>query len=110
VPAIYASDFESLKTSGNITFNGKLSGVYGTDVYPAFDINVGIDKGMFQYPDLPLQLQNVMMKLNIQNPKSDLDFTIVDLSQLHFELGQEKFDAKLLVKNPNERSISGCHA
>jgi uncharacterized protein involved in outer membrane biogenesis len=24
VPAIYASDFESLKTSGNITFNGKL--------------------------------------------------------------------------------------
>jgi hypothetical protein len=61
---------------------------------------VGIDKGMFQYPDLPLPLQNVMMKLNIQNPKSDLDFTIVDLSQLHFELGQEKFDAKLLVKTP----------
>jgi hypothetical protein len=100
VPAIYASDFESLKTSGNITFNGKLNGIYGTDVYPAFDINVGIDKGMFQYPDLPLPLQNVMMKLNIQNPKSDLDFTIVDLSQLHFELGQEKFDAKLLVKTP----------
>ncbi len=99
VPAVYYSDFEKLKASGNMNFNGIFKGSYGEESMPAFNINLGIDNGYFKYPDLPVPLNNVNLDLNLNSPDEDMAHLIVDLKKLHFELDKEPFDARMLIKN-----------
>lgn len=100
VPAIYTEGYEDLKTAGNMTFNGLVQGTYTDDQYPAFDFNLKVNDGMFKYPDLPTGLNNVNLDLLVNNEDRELDKTVVNLSKLHFELGEEPFNAHLLLKTP----------
>ena len=100
IPAIFMKDFESLKTSGKMAFNGNIDGVYNAVSMPAFDFNLNVDQGMFQYPDLPAAVNNVNLKLKVSSKDGNPDHTVVNLSKLHFELDKEPFDAHMLVKTP----------
>jgi hypothetical protein len=100
IPVIYAKDFEDLSASGKVNFNGALKGIYGGESIPAFTINLGIDQGMFKYPDLPTSVNNVNIDLNLNNPDGIIDHTIVHLKKMHVELGKEAFDARVLLKTP----------
>lgn len=100
IPAIYARDFAQLKSSGQFALKGEVKGVYAEDRYPAFNLQLQITDGMFQYPQLPSAVQNVDLNLFVNNPGGDLDNTVIDLKQLHVEMGRDPFDASLLVKTP----------
>lgn len=50
---------------------------------------------MFQYPTLPVGVNNVNVDLTINNPDGIPDHTAIDLNRMHVELGREPFDAKL---------------
>ncbi|MBT3303642.1 MAG: AsmA family protein [Bacteroidetes bacterium] len=100
IPVVYAKDFEGLSASGDVNFNGKLKGVYGGESIPAFNINLGINKGMFKYPDLPAAINNVFIDLQIDNPDGIIDHTVVNLKKMHVELDKEPFDASVLLKTP----------
>ncbi|MCB0504014.1 MAG: AsmA family protein [Cyclobacteriaceae bacterium] len=110
IPAMYATDFEGLKASGTVDFNTSLKGMYTDEKMPAFNVHLGINDGMFQYPDLPTAVSNVQMKLDIDNADGNIDNTKVDLSKFHMELGKNPIDAMLKVGNlidyPVETSIS----
>ena len=54
VPAVYAHDFDKVKTSGTIAVNAKIKGEYGDNAFPALAVNAKVDNAAFQYPDLPL--------------------------------------------------------
>jgi hypothetical protein len=100
IPAIYTKDFSTLKTSGNLAFDGFVKGKMGDKVMPAFGLNLSINNGMFQYPALPTAVNNVLVDLKVTNPDGNLDHTVVNLSKMHVELGTEPFDAKMLLKTP----------
>jgi hypothetical protein len=100
VPAVYAKDFAAVKTSGKLALNGVVKGTYNDKKIPAFTLNLLVENGMFKYPDLPVAVNNVKVKLKVSNPDGIDDHTIVDLSEFHVELGQEPFDATLLLKTP----------
>ena len=110
IPAMYATDFDGLKASGTVDFNTGLKGMYTEDKMPAFNVHLGINDGMFQYPDLPTAVSNVQMKLDIDNADGNIDNTKVDLSKFHMELGNNPIDAMLKIDNlvdyPLETSIS----
>lgn len=100
IPAVYKQDFEKIKTSGQATFNGFVKGTYGPQQLPAYDVNLGVKDGFFQYPDLPEPVKNIQLDMHISNPDGKMDNTVVDISKGHLEMANEPFDFKLLFKNP----------
>ncbi|MEE4178106.1 MAG: AsmA-like C-terminal region-containing protein [Bacteroides sp.] len=100
IPAVYTEDFSALKTSGSMELEGFVKGTYNDDETPGFGLKLGIQDGMFQYPDLPASVSNVQLRLNVDNPGKDLDLTVVDLPVLKMNLGGNPLDAKLTLKTP----------
>jgi len=100
IPAIYTKDFAALKAAGQIELQGEAKGVYRENRLPAFNLQLLVNNGMFQYPQLPAAVNNVNLDLSVNNPGGDPDQTTIHLKNLHVELGREPFDANLLVLTP----------
>lgn len=100
VPAIYQNDFNKIKTSGKAIFNGFVKGEYNSVKIPAYNINLNVEDGFFQYPDLPQPVKNINIAMKVDNPDGVTDNTVVDISKGHIEFGSDPFDFKLLLKKP----------
>jgi hypothetical protein len=100
VPAVYKTDFDKIKTSGNANFDGYVKGNYNAVQMPAFGINLGVKDGFFQYPDLPKPVKNIQIALKVSNPDGVPDHTIVDMPTGHLEMDNAPVDLRLLVKTP----------
>jgi uncharacterized protein involved in outer membrane biogenesis len=100
VPALYRSDFESIKTGGTAAFGGWVKGTYSPAQMPAYDVTATVANGSFQYPDLPQPVKNIAIDLHLSNPDGIADHAVVDLSKGHVEMGGAPFDFHLLFKNP----------
>ncbi|MBS1598112.1 MAG: hypothetical protein JST75_07785 [Bacteroidetes bacterium] len=100
IPAIYAKDFAGIKTSGQAIFNGFVKGIYDSKHIPAYNINLDIKNGFFQYPDLPKPVKNINVALKVDNPDGVTDHTVVNIPQGHIEMDDAPFDFHLLLKNP----------
>ena len=94
VPAIYLSEeFEKLKTSGSFSFGGFVKGDLSDITIPKFDVALKINDGFFQYPDLPAAVSDVLVDLEIKNTEGVVDYTKIDLNQLHLMLADNPVDA-----------------
>lgn len=100
VPGIFMKDFADLKTSGTLKLDGYAKGVFSDVAIPGFGLNLVVENGMFQYPDLPAAVKNVNINTKINNPGGDVDFTVVDVSRFHIEMANNPFDFTLLLKSP----------
>jgi uncharacterized protein involved in outer membrane biogenesis len=100
VPAVYAHDFDKLKTSGSFTVSGRVKGEYGDSAFPAFQLVAKVNNAAFQYPDLPLPVRDVVMDLAVSNPGGSADSTVVKLDRFHLLLGKNPVDAGLVLKTP----------
>lgn len=100
VPAIYKNDFKDIKTGGTASFKGFVKGRYSPQQLPAYDINLGVKDGFFQYPDLPQPVKNIQLAAHLVNPDGVMDHAVVDISKGHLEMGGEPFDFRLVFKNP----------
>ncbi len=100
IPAVYKNDFDKIKTSGSALFNGFVKGTYSPTQLPAYDVNLEVKDGFFQYPDLPKPVKNIQVAMHLSNVDGQLDNTVVDISKGHLEMDNEPFDFKLLFKNP----------
>ncbi|MDE0771131.1 MAG: AsmA-like C-terminal region-containing protein [Salibacteraceae bacterium] len=108
IPAVYMTDFESIKTDGNFSLDGMAKGkMIGNDL-PAFNLNLKVDNGRFQYPDLPKSAENINIDLNVKNPGGSDDNTVVNLKNFHVELADNPIDMRMLVKTPvSDADIDG---
>jgi hypothetical protein len=111
VPALYAKDFESIKTAGNLQLDFFMKGRM-TDVnYPAFCLKLLVDNAMFRYPALPESVKDINIHLNISNPGGSLDKTLVDLSKFHFNMAGNPFDLTAYVSTPmSDPEVKGTAA
>lgn len=100
VPAVYKTDFAKIKTSGKAIFGGFVKGIYSNDRMPAYNIDLGVSDGFFQYPDLPLPVKAINLTMNVSNPDGVTDHTVVNIPKAHIELDNEPFDFRVLVKTP----------
>ncbi|MFH1321888.1 MAG: AsmA-like C-terminal region-containing protein [Bacteroidota bacterium] len=100
IPAVYATDFEDVKTAGKLALNGYAKGKYTDTALPAFGINLLVENAMFQYPDLPKAVDNINIKVNISNPGGSEDNTVIDVSKFHVELAGNPVDIHLMLKTP----------
>jgi hypothetical protein len=100
VPAVYKKDFDKIKTSGKAILNGFVKGTYSPVQIPAYTLNLGVENGFFQYPDLPAPVQNINLAVQVSNPDGITDNTVVDIQKAHIEFGKDPFDFHLLLKKP----------
>jgi hypothetical protein len=100
IPAVYKQDFSAIKTSGQAIFTGFIKGTYSPHELPAYDVNLEVKDGFFQYPDLPKPVKNIQLAMHVANPDGQADHAVIDISKGHLEMDNEPFDFKLLFKNP----------
>jgi hypothetical protein len=100
IPAIYSSDFNGLKTSGEASLNASVEGKMQGEQLPAFNVTLDVANAFFQYPGMPKSLTNIHTNIRAANPGGTADATIVDISKFHFELGGNPFDLKLHLSHP----------
>jgi len=99
-PGAFTKDFEQVKSSGKLAFNGFVKGVYNEKSIPGFAFNLLIENGSIQYPSLPRGISNLQVKTSITCPGVDVNKTVIDVSKLHADLGQFPIDAHMIVKTP----------
>jgi hypothetical protein len=100
VPAVYAHDFDKVKTSGSFTMDGRVKGEYGDSAFPAFALNAKVNDAAFQYPDLPLPARSITMDLALTNPGGSADSTVVELDRFHMLMGRNPVEAALVLRTP----------
>ena len=100
IPGIYKKDFDKIKTSGQAAFNGFVKGTYSPQQMPAYDVNLDVKDGFFQYPDLPSPVKNIQLAIHASNPDGKPDNAVVDISKGHAEMDKEPFDFRVLFRNP----------
>ncbi len=100
VPAVYKKDFAGLQASGKVSFYADAKGTYNNHSYPAFNVKLLVENGMFKYPSLPKSVNNVNIDLNVSNKESNLDKMIVELKKFHLEMAQNPVDMRAVVKTP----------
>ncbi|MCJ1806765.1 AsmA family protein [Flavobacterium covae] len=99
VPAQYAGNLETVKTSGDFTINGKVKGKLKENIIPTFNIAIASNNASFQYPQLPKSVRNIVIDTKIINDSGALSDTYVNLDQLSFQIDQDIFNAKASIKN-----------
>ena len=100
IPAVYKNDFDKIKTNGKAIFNGNVKGEYNAVKIPSYHINLNVENGFFQYPDLPQPVKNINIAMKVDNPDGVTDNTVVDISKGHIEFGNDPFDFRLLLQKP----------
>ncbi len=100
IPAVYAKDFESIKTDGKVTLSAMTKGRMEGENLPAFDVKLSIADAMFQYPDLPSAVTGINIDAQAANPGGVADLTVVNVPKFQFNMAGNPFEANLLLKTP----------
>lgn len=101
IPAIYAKDFEGLKTDGNATLTAFAKGsLQGDSILPQFDVALQVKNAMFRYPSLPAGVDNINITANVTNPGGSMDATTVKVNPFDFTLAGNPFSMTAEVTTP----------
>jgi hypothetical protein len=100
IPAVYANDFESVKTEGKVTFSAMAKGRMEGEKLPAFDVKLNVADAMFQYPDLPGAVTGINIDVEATSPGGVADLTVVNIPKFQFNMASNPFEAHLLLKTP----------
>jgi len=107
IPRAYSEDFKDIDAEGNLDFQGQVKGMYSEseNKNPSFNLRMSTENGQIQYPDLPEALDNIRFDLNIENLTGDLDQTVVDFRDVHFEIGDNPIDASVKINNLSDYNL-----
>lgn len=101
IPAIYAKDFQDLKTDGKVTLNAFARGsMEGNTKVPQFEVNLDVKDAMFRYPSLPAGVEKINISALIRNAGGPLDATEISVAPFDFVLAGNPFSLNATVKTP----------
>jgi uncharacterized protein involved in outer membrane biogenesis len=108
VPAIYLQDFEALETRGTLALEGTVKGVMKDSILPDITLALQVRDGYFSYPDLPKDVSDVAIELEVDYRGTDMDATTVNLEKFHLLLGGNPFDMQASVATPfSDMQVAG---
>lgn len=101
VPAIYAKDFDGLKTDGVATLSAYAKGkMVGEDCLPQFDVALNVKNAMFRYPSLPAGVDGINIAATVKNPGGSIDATTINVNPFSFTLAGNPFSLTADVVTP----------
>ncbi len=100
IPNAYTKDYTDVKASGNFSLSGNVKGSYNakTKKMPAFKLNLNVDNGSIKYPQLPMGITNVFVKMDVNSPTSNYDQMVVNAPVFKMQIGNNPIDAKFILK------------
>lgn len=107
VPGVFKDDFKDIKTDGKIAFNGFVKGIYNETTMPGFGVDLKVNDGTFQYPDLPQAARNINVDMSVRNADGNVDKTVVDIRKFHLDLGKNPIDGRVLINGLSPMQIDG---
>lgn len=105
VPAVYLQDFESVETRGSLQLDAQIQGTMKDSILPDAVLNLQVKDGYFAYPDLPKDVSDIQIALNVDYKGTNMDDTRILLEEFHMLLGDNPFEMSMLVDHP----ISDMH-
>lgn len=108
IPVIYSKDFDKLKASGKLAFEGNMKGKMTETTMPSYLFSLKAENGFFKYPDLPTSLEKFFLDLNIENKTGEDKDLVVDLKNMSFNVDNNPFAANLYLVNPEKASMKGA--
>lgn len=100
IPAVYEKEFEKVAAKGRANFEGIVKGIYNETSIPGYHVKMEVNDGSFKYSDLPMGIEKIRFKAKVANPDGVTDHLVVDVTDGHFQIDQDPFDIRLLVKKP----------
>ena len=99
IPIEYSGSHGQIISEGNSFLKGTINGTYNgnQNIYPHIDMDVKIDKGRIQYPDLKWPIEDITMDLQAISNNKDWSDLEIDLSALSFLIDQDRMAGKLLI-------------
>lgn len=108
IPAKFLKDYEKIKTDGNLAFDGFAKGRYNSRQMPGFGLNLKVNNGMVQYPDLPSSITGISTDLSVNFPGGEsLEQLVTDIKQFHMVIGKNPVDLRATVKGLTEYDLNG---
>lgn len=99
VPAFYHTGYEKMLASGSMSINGLIKGKMDDKNLPSWDFGMKVNNASIQYPGLQ-KITNINMNAASKFPGgSNTNTMIIDVPIFHAEMGPNKMDANLLMKN-----------
>jgi len=99
IPAEYLKDIDGATVNGNFAFNGYAKGNLTETTTPAFDVNLMIENGFIQYPDLPSAIENINLNANFNNTTSNIEATTISIPNASLSVINQDILFSLLAKN-----------
>lgn len=100
IPAIYAKDFQNLKTDGKASLTAFAKGTLTQEQMPQFEVALNVENAMFRYPSLPAGVDGINISATVKNPGGNIDATEVTINPFDFTLAGNPFSLKAIVKTP----------
>ncbi len=100
IPAIYAKDFQDLKTDGKASLTAFAKGTLTQEQMPQFEVALNVENAMFRYPSLPAGVDDINISATVKNPGGNIDATEVTINPFDFTLAGNPFSLKAIVKTP----------
>lgn len=108
IPGVYQADFKDIQTEGNLQFDGTVKGTYNETAIPGFTLNLKVDDGQVQYPDLPSKIDNINLDMAVSSPDNDLDAMDINIPTFHADLGQHPLDGRVKIHRLDRMEIDGA--
>lgn len=100
IPAIYAKEFESIKTSGTVSLSAQAKGKMEGENLPQFQAEMNVKDGTFRYPDLPMGVDKINIHASVKNPGGSADLTVVNINPFSLSMAGNPFSVTATVKTP----------
>ncbi|WP_210462565.1 AsmA family protein [Rufibacter roseolus] len=107
VPGVFTDKFKDVKTDGKVAFNGYVKGIFNETSMPGFGVDLKVNNGTFQYPDLPQAAKNINIDMSVKNADGNIDHTLVDVRKLHLDLGKNPVDGRVVIDGLEPMKIDG---
>lgn len=99
VPAFYHTGYEKMIANGSMSLNGLIKGKLDDKNLPSWDFGLKVNNASIQYPGLQ-KISKINMNAASKFPGgSNTNAMIIDVPVFHAEMGPNKMDANLLMKN-----------
>lgn len=100
IPAIYAKDFESIKTTGAVSMTANAKGIMLGDTLPAFNASMAVKNATFKYPSLPMGVDQININASVNNPGGSADLTVININPFSFRMAGNPFSLTSVIKTP----------
>lgn len=97
IPSVFLNGYENIEANGDFKLDAKAKGVITEQKTPTFDVNLVVKNGTFKYPDLPKQVKDINLDLNVKNVTDNIDATVFNAKQLDVKMGNSALSGRILV-------------